>query len=253
VGVLKNSRHEAFAQALAKGKTADEAYQDAGYKPSRGNAARLKANESIRARVAEITSRGADRAEIDVARVLTELSRVGFSDIRRAFDADGRLKRPEQWDDEFAVAVAGVDVVTRNLGEGEVEYVHKLKMWDKNSALDKLARHLSMYNDTLQVNVVDSLAERLSRMKARSRMQRDVDEAPVMAEPRRDPPALSEPPQARSGPEHDEAEPEVETAADLPAHDPILPRKPPVSRVLDWPEPGKSMHETDYDPYPGKD
>lgn len=28
--VLKNARHEKFAQALAKGKTADEAYQLAG-------------------------------------------------------------------------------------------------------------------------------------------------------------------------------------------------------------------------------
>jgi hypothetical protein len=53
-------------------------------------------------------------------------------------------------------------------------------------------------------------------------------------------------------PEHDGAEPEVETAADLPAHDPILPRKPPVSRVLDWQDHG-SAHESDYDPYSGKD
>lgn len=61
--VLRNSRHEAFAQALAKGKSADEAYQDAGFKPHRGNASRLSANESIEKRVEEIKTRVAEKAE----------------------------------------------------------------------------------------------------------------------------------------------------------------------------------------------
>ena len=258
MAVLKNTRHEAFAQAVAKGKTADEAYQEAGYKPNRHNASRLKTNEHIAARVAEITTRGADRAEVDVARILTELSRLGFSDIRQAFDGGGRLKRPEEWGDEFAASVAGVDVVTRSLGEGQVEYVHKLKLWDKNSALDKLARHLAMYNDTLNVNVVDSLAERMSRMKARARMQRDVDE---VQEPHHEPAAPpqtqevpKERPPARAVPDHHEAEPGIETAAtELPAHDPIVPRKAPVSPVLDWPDHGGTKHESQYEPYSGKD
>lgn len=257
MGVLKNTRHETFAQAVAKGKTADEAYQDAGYKPNRHNASRLKTNEHIAARVAEITTRGADRAEVDVARILTELSRIGFSDIRRAFDADGRLKRPGEWDDEFAAAVAGIDVVTRSLGEGQVEYVHKLKLWDKNSALDKIARHLAMYNDTLNVNVVDTLAERMSRMKARTRMQRDVGEAPVGEEPHRKPitpPMPLEAPQSRAVPDHEETEQEIEPAApELPAHDPIVPRKVPVSPLLGWPDHGGTKHESQYEPYSGKD
>jgi phage terminase small subunit len=58
---LKNPKHERFAQELAKGKTADEAYQNAGFKPNRGNAARLKANESIRARVNKLQTRAVER------------------------------------------------------------------------------------------------------------------------------------------------------------------------------------------------
>lgn len=54
---LPNARHERFAQGLANGKTADEAYQEAGFKPNRGNATRLKANESIQDRVKELTDR----------------------------------------------------------------------------------------------------------------------------------------------------------------------------------------------------
>lgn len=53
--VLDNQRHEAFAQHLAKGMSADEAYQRAGYKQNRGNAIRMKANERIMKRVDELT------------------------------------------------------------------------------------------------------------------------------------------------------------------------------------------------------
>lgn len=39
--VLKNQRHESFAQALAKGMTASDAYTAAGYKGDRTAASRL--------------------------------------------------------------------------------------------------------------------------------------------------------------------------------------------------------------------
>lgn len=58
--MLFNPRHERFAQGLAQGKTADEAYKLAGYAENRGNAIRLKANESVVARVAELQARVVD-------------------------------------------------------------------------------------------------------------------------------------------------------------------------------------------------
>lgn len=64
--ILTNARHERFAQALAAGKSADEAYQDAGYAPNRGNAATLKANQSVRARVAELQEKTAKKAGVTV-------------------------------------------------------------------------------------------------------------------------------------------------------------------------------------------
>jgi hypothetical protein len=73
---IKNPKHELFAQELAKGKTADEAYQLAGYKENRGNAATLKANQSIADRVAELLERSAVRAEITVATITENLVRI---------------------------------------------------------------------------------------------------------------------------------------------------------------------------------
>jgi phage terminase small subunit len=42
VGLLANPRYERFAQALALGKTATEAYALAGYKANDGNASRAR-------------------------------------------------------------------------------------------------------------------------------------------------------------------------------------------------------------------
>jgi len=52
---LANSRHEAFAQALARGLSIAAAHAEAGYKPNRGNAhTLLKQNKCISKRVEEI-------------------------------------------------------------------------------------------------------------------------------------------------------------------------------------------------------
>lgn len=42
-----------------------------------------------------------------------------------------------------------------------------IKLADKSKALDQLARHLSLYNDKIEVNVADGLADRIARAKAR--------------------------------------------------------------------------------------
>lgn len=73
MSALSNPKHERFAQELAKGATADEAYQSAGYKPDRGNASRLTANDNVQQRVAEIQERAAVRAEITVADLTARL------------------------------------------------------------------------------------------------------------------------------------------------------------------------------------
>ncbi|MGA0601446.1 hypothetical protein ACO2Q3_12150 [Caulobacter sp. KR2-114] len=51
---LANARHEAFAQALARGVTPNAAYAAAGYTPGNRNGARLKTQPAIAARVAAL-------------------------------------------------------------------------------------------------------------------------------------------------------------------------------------------------------
>jgi phage terminase small subunit len=52
--VLKNPRHEAFAEALARGMSASAAYAEVGYRPHRHNAATLARKKHISERVSEL-------------------------------------------------------------------------------------------------------------------------------------------------------------------------------------------------------
>lgn len=76
MAVLPNPKHEAFAQALAKGASAADAYTQAGYKPSRSAASRLSTNVNIEARVAELVERISEKAEWTAADRLRTLSEI---------------------------------------------------------------------------------------------------------------------------------------------------------------------------------
>lgn len=172
--VLSNSRHERFAQEVAKGSSARAAYEAAGYEATGQaigiNAGRLLKNASVRARVDEIVAAGAKRAEVSVERILREYARIGFSDIRKAIrwrslisevgeDAEGvpltraanevALIGSDDIDDETAAAIASI----AQTKDGAL----KVTFHDKKGALDSMARHLGMFNDTLNINASVSI------------------------------------------------------------------------------------------------
>jgi phage terminase small subunit len=87
------------------------------------------------------------RTEVAADRALLEIARVGFSDLRRLFDEHGRLKPPHEWDDDTAASVASIEIATRNMGDGTIEYIRRIKFWDKGKALEQLSKHLGLYRD----------------------------------------------------------------------------------------------------------
>lgn len=56
--------------------TTDDAYSEAGYTPNRGNAARLKSNEAIAARIAELQAETAQTTRITAASITERLIRI---------------------------------------------------------------------------------------------------------------------------------------------------------------------------------
>lgn len=77
MGALKNARHELFAQTVAKGISATEAYRSAGYSAvgnsAEAAASRLLKDVKVAARVAEITNKAAARVVVTIESLSQEL------------------------------------------------------------------------------------------------------------------------------------------------------------------------------------
>lgn len=95
------------------------------------------------------------RTEITQDRVLQELAKLGFGDIRDIFAEDGSLKHPNSMDADAAARISSIEVVVRPVpgtqGQ-EVEHVAKIKAWDKLGALTQIGRHLGMFKDKIETS-----------------------------------------------------------------------------------------------------
>ncbi|MFZ0055334.1 MAG: hypothetical protein WAL09_11060, partial [Pseudolabrys sp.] len=68
--VLSKSRHELFAQAVANGRSLDDAYSDAGFVRNRGNASKLMRNTAIQSRVDDLLQ---ERAKGTLQKTISEV------------------------------------------------------------------------------------------------------------------------------------------------------------------------------------
>lgn len=127
--VLSNPRHELFAQELARGRSASQAYVVAGYEENRGNATRLKADESVSARVTELQTAGAERAVLTEEWVLSRL----MANAERAAVAEPVLDREGKPTGEFvydgAVVNRALELLGKKLGlfVDKTENVHTIR------------------------------------------------------------------------------------------------------------------------------
>lgn len=100
----------------------------------------------------------ADRTRITADRVLVEVAKLGFSNIKDIFTATGQLKNLSALPDEVTAAIQSVEVVTKRVDGGEdheVEYVHKIKMADKKASLELLGKHLKLFADRTELTGAD--------------------------------------------------------------------------------------------------
>jgi phage terminase small subunit len=137
VGTATRAYREVYAPKKMSDKTVNEA------------ASRLVKNSKVAARISELVQPAMNAANLTADRTVREVTRIAFSDARRLFREDGTLKRPDEWDDDTAAAVAGIEVTEEFEGRGKdrrlIGYTKKIKLWDKNAALDKAAKHLGLY------------------------------------------------------------------------------------------------------------
>jgi len=148
-------RRARFVAAYLRHLNATKAAIEAGYsrKTARQQANRLLTNVAIQDEIAQRAQEQLRQAGIDADKVVTELGKLGFSDIRDYLTVDARgvhLKPSDQWSDEAARAV--VSVKQRETEDGvQVE----VRLHDKKGALDSLARRLGLFKDRLEIAAPD--------------------------------------------------------------------------------------------------
>lgn len=146
--VLKNQRHERFAQLVAQGNSQIEAYKKAGYKDDRAGASRLTAKDNIQTRINELLLAASQRVTVSIADVVNELCKLGFSNMGDYLDtSDLSLLTREQ-----LAALSEVSIDDRKV---------RFKLYDKRAALVDLGKHLGAFREAeaavapsnIQINV----------------------------------------------------------------------------------------------------
>lgn len=120
----------------------------AGYSPNL-NAYKLTRRPNVAAAIAKGMAKRAAKIEITADRVLAELAKIGFADIREAYDGAGNPLMPHDLPDNIAGAISSIEVIQRRApgDEKRVEEVHKFRLADKRAALVDIGKHIGMFKD----------------------------------------------------------------------------------------------------------
>lgn len=143
-----------FVAEYRKDLNATQAAIRAGYskKGAGQTAEKLLKNAEIAEAVAEKTQQQLDKADLTANRVLEELRRLSFADIRGLFDAEGNLKPLHELTAEQAACIAGFEVIKKNAeaGDGKTDVVHKVRVIDKTRSLEMLAKHFALLTEKIE-------------------------------------------------------------------------------------------------------
>lgn len=156
-------RQRMFVAEYLVDLNATQAAIRAGYsaKTAEQQGPRLLGNVGVSAAIEAAMKAREQRTQITADRVLQELGRLAFSDIRKLYNEDGSMKLPHELDDDAAAALSGIDVTEEFTGKGDERelagFTKKAKVFDKGAALTLAMRHLGMLKDKVAVGGADDM------------------------------------------------------------------------------------------------
>lgn len=123
----------------------------------------------IQSYLSDKSLRIANKLGINQERVLKEMARIAFSDLRQFFDENGQIKPIHELDDDAAAALASMEIDELYEQEGfrkvNIGQTKKIKIWNKKDSLEQLARYLGLYKEdneqrkiAIPIMTVDPLA-----------------------------------------------------------------------------------------------
>lgn len=150
-------KQKKFCQEYIVDLNATQAAIRAGYSEKTANeqGARLLANVSIKKFVNDLKDKRAKRTEITADMVVKELAKIGFSNIQDYIIGGNGISDLHEIDEKKAAAVASVKKSVTTFDGGEKEVV-EFKLWNKVDALEKLGRHLGIFEKDNEQNKADN-------------------------------------------------------------------------------------------------
>lgn len=158
------AKQQRFVDEYLIDLNATQAAIRAGYseKTAYSQGQRLLKNVETQTNIQNAMKKREEDIEITQAMVLKQLGRIAFSDVRKLFDADGKLVDLTMLDDDVVAAIAGVDIFEEFSGYGEnrmlIGYTKKYKLSDKLKALEMIGKHLGMFEKQANVREVEDLS-----------------------------------------------------------------------------------------------
>lgn len=147
-------KQQRFVTEYLKDLNATQAAIRCGYseRTAAQQGSRLLRNDQICAAVTQGKAKQLDTADLTAVRVLEELRRLAFCDMRGFFTEAGNLKPVNEMTPEQGSALAGMEVIIKNAeaGDGVTDRIHKFKVWDKSRALEMLAKHFGLLTEKVE-------------------------------------------------------------------------------------------------------
>lgn len=119
-------------------------------------ASALLRKANVAAEIERLRSRVATKLEVTAERVLGELAKIAFADVRKVAAWDGGLvvlRQSEEIDDDTAAAIESV---------GRTDTGVKVTMHSKTRALELLGKHLGLYVDRVKLENPEEVARAIA-------------------------------------------------------------------------------------------
>ena len=146
-------KQQAFIKEYLIDLNATKAAIRAGYseKWAGTNADKLLKNTKIAAAIQKAMDERANKLEITAERVLQEIAKLAFGNIKNVYASNGQLIPPQDLPEEVAATITEVTEEQLGTGEGAVLVRRKYKIADKKANLELLGKHLRLFTDRLEV------------------------------------------------------------------------------------------------------
>ncbi len=155
---LKPQHRKFVTEYLKNGGNGTQAAITAGYSKTSAHdtAHELLKRPEISREIEERGTKAIQIADASVERIVRELSALGFSNLTTILNPDGGLKPVSQWPAEITVCISSMEFEDTIVMEPDptdpklparerhVQYVSKIRLWSKTTALTLLAQFRKM-------------------------------------------------------------------------------------------------------------